>query len=129
MSEINDKLGTCRFCGQSRVIETVGDVTQDQRDEMATELCDCPGAKSESRKKARSEKIKRWVAKTYDDESLQDLIKRLIWHLEQLYENPEAAIESVQIKETDGHVLTMNLNNDLDLCVSRKKTSKEELRF
>lgn len=129
MSEINNKLGTCRFCGQSRVVETIGDVTQDERDEIATELCGCRGAQSESRKKARSEKIKRWVAKTYDDESLQDLIKRLIWHIEQQYENPEAAIESVQIKETDGHVLTMNLNNDLDLCVSRKRTDKEELKF
>lgn len=129
MSEINDKLGTCRFCGQTRVINTIGDVSQDKRDEMATELCDCPGALSDARKKARSEKIKRWADKTYEDESMRDLINRLIWHLEQLYEQPEAAIESVQIKELDGHVLTMKLNNDLDLLVSRKLTTAEEIKF
>ena len=129
MSELSDKIGTCRFCGQTRVIETVGEVTQDERDQMATEMCGCPGALSEERKKARAAKIVRWIQKTYDDESLQDLINRLVWHLEQLYEQPESAIESVTITETDGHVLTMKLNSDLDLCISRKYQEKEELKF
>lgn len=61
------KLGFCKYCGQSQIIETLGDVGQEERDLIATDKCHCPEAESERRRKEREEKIKAYVNKHFTD--------------------------------------------------------------
>lgn len=42
--------GTCIYCGQSMIIETVGVATQEQLDKWATEKCTCEQAKKAQEK-------------------------------------------------------------------------------
>lgn len=70
-------IGKCRYCGQTAIIETVGEISQDERDIMATEKCMCPEAQSERRKKERREAIERFVRKNFD-EDMRHFIHRLV---------------------------------------------------
>ena len=60
-------IGKCRFCGQTAIIQTVGEISQDERDIMATDKCMCPEAQSERRKKERREAIEKFVRKNFDE--------------------------------------------------------------
>lgn len=59
--EMKPKTGTCRYCGQSIFIDTVGEVTQAELDNMATDRCMCPAADQARRKKERDQKIEEFV--------------------------------------------------------------------
>lgn len=68
MENENEKnLGFCHFCGQSQIIETVGDVTQEERDQLATNKCMCPEAQSDRRKRERKAKIEAYINKHFSD--------------------------------------------------------------
>lgn len=69
MSETENKnVGTCAFCGQTAIINTVGDVSQAELDAMATDKCMCKEAQSERRKKERRQKIEKYVGKHFTKE-------------------------------------------------------------
>lgn len=71
MSETENKnVGTCAYCGQTAIIETVGEVTQAELDSMATDKCMCKEAQSERRKKERRQKIKNYVSKHFSAERI-----------------------------------------------------------
>lgn len=59
------KIGVCRFCGQSMMVETLGDVSQEERDLMATDMCHCPEAEADRRRRDREEKIDAYVDKHF----------------------------------------------------------------
>lgn len=68
MENENEKnLGFCHFCGQSQIIETLGNVTQEERDQLATNKCMCPEAQSDRRKKERKAKIEAYINKHFSD--------------------------------------------------------------
>ena len=66
----NKNVGTCAFCGQTAIIETIGEVSQAELDQMATDKCMCKEAQSERRKKERKEKIKKYVDKHFSAEKI-----------------------------------------------------------
>lgn len=71
MSETENKnVGTCAYCGQTAIIETIGEVSQAELDQMATDKCMCKDAQSERRKKERKQKIKTYVAKHFTAEKI-----------------------------------------------------------
>lgn len=70
-------IGKCRFCGQTAIIQTVGEISQDERDIMATDKCMCPEAQSERRKKERREAIEKFVRKNFDVD-MRHFIHRLV---------------------------------------------------
>lgn len=70
MSDENKNVGTCAFCGQTAIIETVGEVSQAELDQMATDKCMCKEAQSERRKKERKQKIKTYVEKHFTAEKI-----------------------------------------------------------
>lgn len=79
-----EKIGTCAYCGQTRIIETIGDVdlTQAELDAMATERCVCPPAQEEKRKKARKKKIHDFVTKKFNSPKLQGEMFEIIGTVE-----------------------------------------------
>ena len=77
-TEMQPKTGTCAFCGQSIFVDTIGEVSQAERDAMATDKCKCPEAQSEKRKKERRAKIDAYIKKHFDvsmEQFVQDSIK------------------------------------------------------
>lgn len=77
MADKNGKIGICAFCGQTRVIETIGEVSQLELDRMATERCLCGEAQAEKRKKARKAKINEFIQRKFPDEKRRALITEL----------------------------------------------------
>lgn len=74
-------VGVCAYCGQSIFIETVGEVSQDERDIMATNKCMCPEAQSERRKKERREKIDEYIKKHFSS-SKQNFVREAVAMIE-----------------------------------------------
>lgn len=48
-------LGTCRFCGQQRMVDGDPDMTEDELNQLATSICECPGATYEAWKTSTME--------------------------------------------------------------------------
>lgn len=48
-------LGTCRFCGQQRMVDGDPDMTEDELNQLATSICECPGATHEAWKTSTME--------------------------------------------------------------------------
>ena len=119
-----EKIGTCAYCGQTRIIETIGDVdlTQTELDAMATERCVCPPAQEEKRKKARKKKINDFVTKKFNSPKLQEEIFSII-----------ASVEDDTFEEV---TLTLypNLNVRIwkdsysNLLIKIKRTENDELK-
>lgn len=68
--EIKDKKvkegeGECRYCHQMMAIKALPDWNQDQKNELATELCSCKEAKLYSGRKKRQEKAEAIIDKTF----------------------------------------------------------------
>ena len=69
--------GKCHYCGQSVFIQTVGELTQMELDNMATDKCMCPEAQSERRKRERKEKIEEYIKKHFSSQ-LGDFVRQAI---------------------------------------------------
>lgn len=66
------RFGSCRFCGQSRMVEPLDPdtATQDDLDEMATASCNCREARA-----ARDEKEQLEAAGAYIEQLSEELMK------------------------------------------------------
>ena len=65
-NELPRSTGTCRFCGQQRIIKTVGDITQAKADEIATNECDCTDAKVFQNRQKKIDKASDWARKRFE---------------------------------------------------------------
>lgn len=119
MSQENEEvaqIGYCDFCHQGMTIQTVGEVTQERLNIIATNKCQCPEAKSERRKIERREKVNNYVEKNFSDQAVQT-IKGLV----ELVEHGE--FEQVVITHAfDGWKTTMKTDKDGYLVITKKRT-------
>lgn len=120
MSEVNR--GTCQYCGQSRIVETVGEVSQAERDAMATDQCFCPEAK-EARRKAEREKKK---TKYLEEKFKGSPAKEFMAHCIEAVDKWDSGIEYVQVKLDNGWTHKVYLNKDSDLKIKITKKNEEE---
>ena len=75
------KTGTCRFCGQSIIVEGGADMTAPQLEEAATMACECEKATAYKETKTRRETAKQRVEELFGDESEEkqpDAVKKII---------------------------------------------------
>ncbi|MBR3360042.1 MAG: hypothetical protein IKG39_01755 [Lachnospiraceae bacterium] len=108
--------GACHFCGQTYMINgKIGGMTEEERDEIATEKCSCSEAKSYVRKKQRRKKIDAFVNEVYS-KSLQEKIKAIIAAVE------EYEIDKVTLTTSDGWTTKIYMDKDSYLNIKRKKT-------
>lgn len=108
--------GCCNFCGQTFLMpDTVGGMTEDEKNEAATIKCSCSEAKSYVRKKERKKKIENFVDEVYNVR-LQEKIKSIIQAVED-YE-----IDKATLKTSDGWTTTIYMDKDAYLNIKRKKT-------
>ena len=118
-NELNN-VGTCAFCGQTATIETVGEVTQEQLDAMATDRCKCPEAQSEKRKKERRAKIDAYIQRHFNvsmEQFVQDAIK--------LVEN--AVVDKVSLNY-NSKTCTIWLDSDAWLHLKIQHREDDELK-
>lgn len=115
-------IGTCAFCGQTKVIETIGVVSQAELDRMATETCLCKEAQADKIKKARKIKISNFINKKFPEEKLaKEIIK-----LTELVE--DATFEEVQLKLYRDKVIKIWKDADSNINIRVKRTENDELK-
>lgn len=114
---------TCRFCGQTKLLKTVGDITQSQADEMATEGCDCVDAKIWQHRQSKIKKAREWAK--YRFEKTPNILSIFFEAFELITNND---IEKVSIREEEW---THNIFLDSDgfLTVKSSKKVEEEVDF
>lgn len=76
--------GFCQFCGQGFMLETVGEVTQNELDELATEKCQCQEAVTFRRKRDRRKKIDEYVQNHFP-ECMRDFVFEAISVVEEYH--------------------------------------------
>lgn len=64
----SDKVGVCRFCGQSQIVSGSGDMTAEQLTESATLSCGCELARKYQATSERTTVAKRRVDELFGDE-------------------------------------------------------------
>ena len=121
MSETEQKnVGTCAFCGQTAIIETVGEVTQAELDAMATDKCMCPEAKTERRKKERRAKIEAFINKRFSG-NMADFVRKCIEMVESF------EVDKISVNY-DSKTLTIWLDSDSCLHLKIQKREDDELK-
>lgn len=116
------QIGKCAFCGQTRYIQTLGEVSQAELDAMATEQCLCAEAQKEKRRLAKEKKVNEYVRKRFVSEKMVDYILSTIKLLE------EDSIQEFSIKLYKDKVCKIWLDNDNYLHIRIKKTEDDELK-
>jgi len=116
------QIGKCAFCGQTKWIQTIGEVSQAELDAMATEQCLCAEAQSEKRRKAREKKVMEYVKKKFVTDKMIDYILTSIKLLE------DGNIEEFSIKLDKDKVCKIWLDSDYYLHIRIKKTEDDELK-
>lgn len=116
--------GACMYCGQTYMMsDTIGGMTEEEKNEAATCKCSCSEAKSYVRKKERRKKVDDYVKETFLGEKTQEMIRSVIEEVEQY------AIDKATIKTSDGWTTTIYLDKDSYLNIKRKATkSGKELK-
>lgn len=119
-----EKIGTCAFCGQTRIIETVGDVelTQAELDKMATERCLCAPAQEEKRKKARKAKIHEFINKKFLSTKLAGEMLTIIDTVE------DGTFEEVSLKLYKDKNVRIWKDSNNDLHIKIKRIEDDELK-
>lgn len=115
-------VGTCAYCGQTRVIETLGEVTQKELDRMATERCLCQGAQEEKRKKARKAKIKEFVERKFPFGNLSIEMLEIVDAVE------DNTFEEITIKLYKDKIVKIWKDSDNYLHIRIKRTEDDELK-
>lgn len=111
------QIGYCDFCHQGMQIETVGEVTQEQLNDIATGKCSCSEAKSYQRKLERAKKIDNYIKDNFPEEA-QECVRKLT-------ELVETGWDSVKINNgLSGWQTTIKTNKDGYLVITKKRTVK-----
>ena len=73
MKEFKVIQGGCCFCGQIIAVEVPEDCTTERADEIATEECQCEGAKRYREKKKRKDRANKAIEEQFGDNSRHPL--------------------------------------------------------
>lgn len=66
---IHKETGACRYCGQVRMFHTIFPWTNDECNEVATELCDCSNAQYYTSQKKRKETITEAIEENFGEQA------------------------------------------------------------
>ena len=113
-------IGTCKYCGQTAMITTVGEVSQAELDVMATDKCMCQEAQSERRKKERKEKLRDYIRKTFEEP-----LDRFIHDAFEIVD--DCHVDDVTIK-TGSKSIKIWRDSDLFTHIKTKRTEDEEFK-
>lgn len=117
-----NRLGYCKFCGQSRMIGYTDDLTQDEIDVIATDGCSCEGARRETycRHKAR---IARFMISQIVDPFSTDAGKAMRYLADAVARD---RLHKVTIRINDRYVANMAAGDRIAVTVKETKIMTQE---
>ena len=119
--EDEKQIGTCKYCGQSKMIQTIGEVSQARLNEIATTECQCGGARAERELEERKTKIESFLNEV--PEFSRSFFKAAI----EAAQNEDTEIESVTIATSDGWKTKISMTGDHIKISPKKSLSKERI--
>ena len=122
--EDEKQFGTCKHCGQTMLIQTVGEVSQARLDEIASTTCQCAGAELQRKIEQRKEDLERFL-----DKEVPEFSRPFFEETIRTMQYMETEIEFISIKTSDGWTTKFNLNNDGDLVINRKHSLSKRQVF
>lgn len=128
MSDENKQIGTCKFCGQTKMIQTIAPVSQAELDAMATDMCMCPDADKERRKKERQAKIEEFINHNFKDEELREDIHgavSMIWDPEHKRKH---TLSSITLQPSEEMTIKIWKDADFNLRIKAKTVDDYELK-
>lgn len=118
--------GCCEYCGQSLAMEFPDDMPITPKEwelnEMATQKCYCPQAKSERRKAETREKINEFI-ETEVAEEVRDFVRAAVDMIKGYQ------CDSICLQTNDGWKVTVKLNKDSEIVFSCKKSLSKKAVF
>lgn len=117
----NQKIGICRFCGQSIILDT--DLTEEaELNELASHECTCAGAVSERDKEMKLAAASEWIENVFKDETSRDAMKSAV---EAVNANAFSRI-TLKVGKTS---YAISLDHDKCICIKSKYTDTNEETF
>lgn len=122
-NELPKIMGTCKYCGQGRLIQTIGEISQEKADEIASQECDCQGAKIEQNKVRKIARADKWAENRFCEtpqvlEIFKQAFRAVTYH----------EVDQVSIKDNSwNHVI--KLDSDGYLNIKSTKKVEEEVDF
>ena len=115
-----EQLGTCKFCGQAFMIETLGMTSSEDLDERATEKCDCNESKQYINRRDRKKKACAKIEELFGEEgTITEILKA---NLDNML---DYKIATISIDET-GYKAKMQMTSKgkikIEKSISRKAT-------
>lgn len=122
-NELPQIMGNCKFCGQSKLIQTIGEISKEKADEMVTLECECKEAKIYQNREGKIKKAQEWAQYRFEN---TPKITKLFNEIFEYVTNNE--VEKVSVKEGEW---THNIFLDSDgfLNVKSSKKVEEEIEF
>lgn len=132
MGEVKKILHTapCRFCGQLVQIEGDSDLTEPQKQEIATSNCSCDEAVEYRKEKCRKENALKNVSKLFGEDAPQDkrvredIVKILMAAVEEIY---TGGLAKVTLNLRGGVKASVSQNSKGEINVERIETKKQKL--
>ena len=114
-------IGYCRFCKNSRIItDPPEDPSEETLNDMASDQCDCEGARLERKKKADFKTMCEYIGNVIDKEEVAKALKNFIRPLQ------DHKAQVVSVKVDDQTKLTLKVNQDGELTIQRTYTDQTE---
>ena len=126
--EKKEQIGTCKYCGQTKMIQTIAPVSQAELDNMATDMCLCPEAEKERRKKERKAKIDAFINHNFKSEWLKNDIYGaidMIWDAEH---KREGTHQSITLQPSEDETIKIWKDADYNLRIKAKTVDNCELK-
>lgn len=122
-NEFPKMTGTCKYCGQSKILQTVGDISQKEADERASLECDCTEAKKMQNRQSKINKANKWVEGYF--ENCPELISLFKVVFDSVANND---VDKVSIKRGE-RTHSIFLDSDGYLTIKSSKKVEEEESF
>ncbi len=118
--------GTCKFCGQQAACKILEDWTKAEKNEAATESCECPEAKWYTAKKEQKERARNRIIMLFGESngvvSCGETVMELLNNIAD--EICEGRIKAATINIGDGVKAKLNITSQASIKVERTKTDK-----
>lgn len=121
LQDVGTIIGACRYCGQTKVIHPLFEISEEEADERATWECDCLEAEEERKKRDRRDravaavKNKFGAAVPEEDQAPERVVDMMI-----------AAIDAVMEKEAESVTISISKTVKAKISMTGKGAIKVE---